>query len=80
VAHRQHEGSHGQEPAAYGRHEVMDIHAIAPVGRPDDILHQRAPRSWPLRAFTEVFAVAIEMPWADNAPLGPWASRLGGQI
>jgi hypothetical protein len=40
----------------------MDIHAIAPVGRSDDILHQRAPRSWPLRAFTEVFAVAIEMP------------------
>jgi hypothetical protein len=45
----------------------MDIHAIAPVGRPDDILHQRAPRSRPLRAFTEVFAGAIEMTSADNA-------------
>jgi len=65
---------HGQELLAHGRPEVMDIHAIAPVGRPDDILHQRALRSWPLREFTEVFAVAIEMPWTDNAPLGEcWA-------
>ena len=41
---------------------------IAPVGRPDDILHQHVPRSWPIRAFAEVFAVAIEMPWKDGKP------------
>jgi hypothetical protein len=39
---------------------------IAPVGRPDDILHQHVPRSWLIRAFAEVFAVAIEMPWTDG--------------
>jgi hypothetical protein len=50
----------------------MDIHAIAPVGRPDDILHQRASEAGLFRAFIEVFAVAIEMPWADNARLGEW--------
>jgi hypothetical protein len=26
------------------------------------------PRSWPIRAFTEVFAVAIEVPWTDGKP------------
>jgi len=44
----------------------MDIHAIS-LGRPDDILHQRALRSRPIRAFTEVFAGATEMTWADKA-------------
>jgi hypothetical protein len=34
-AGRQHEGSHEQEPAAHGRHEVADIHAIAPL---DDLM------------------------------------------
>jgi hypothetical protein len=41
-ARRQYQGSHEAEPAAHGRHEVTDIHAIAPVGRPDDILHLNA--------------------------------------
>ena len=26
------------------------------------------PRNWPIRAFTEVFAIAIEMPWTDGKP------------
>jgi hypothetical protein len=42
---RQHEEFQGEEPAAHGRNQVVDIHAIAPVGQPDDILHQRAPES-----------------------------------
>ncbi len=38
--------------------------------RPDDIGYTRSlvPRNWPIRAFTEVFAVAIEMPWTDGKP------------
>ena len=74
MARSQHKASHGQEPAAYGRHEMIDIHAIAPVGLRDDILHQRASRSRPLRALTEVIAVA-QTPWVDNAPTGSWQAR-----
>jgi len=41
----------------------------------DDLMtcYQRAPRSSPLRAFTEVFAVAIEMSWTDHAQNSPVA-------
>jgi hypothetical protein len=48
---------------------MIEIHAIAPVGLRDDIVHQRASRIRPLRAFTEVFAVA-QTPWVDNAQTG----------
>jgi hypothetical protein len=34
-AGRQYEGSHGQQPAAHGRHEVAEIHANAPL---DDLI------------------------------------------
>src|SRR5690349_9912795 len=52
----------------------MDVHAIAPVGRPDDILHPHVARNWPIRAFTAVFAVAIEMPWTDRQAVHSWPS------
>jgi hypothetical protein len=55
----------------------MDIHAIAPVGRPDDILHQRVPEAGLFRALIEVSAVVIEKPWADKARIG---DREGGGV